>query len=225
MIINIENKIKILPFIRETNWKELITTWNDDELNIKLSKFYLLTTQNETIVLNQDFDIPVLIDDKFQIINIEKLLNINLMSNDVQLFKFLNNSKKSNQNILELITNKIIINLFNDFDFITNKLVSIKPFASENGVLIANMIKKIILIDNHLFFINQKSEKLHSNLSISNTKIDANLIENINDKLFILDEGINIIDSISNLNQLSNLKSDLLVLLNGLKSSIDSLDT
>lgn len=215
MILNVENKVKILPFRMEVDWKELVTVWSEDELDLKSSDFYLISLENgDQFVLDCNLELPLFINEVYKKVKVLDLFNgfqpTNITSEEskpgkyenkkIEIFKYQSDKGTG----LKIKENKVLTNLFVDFEFSQETFKSIKKYSVENGVIIYDMIKKVILINDYLVLIPiEKKEKQSSSFLELNQK-------ELSDKLFMLGEGIKLIDNVI-------LKEDLLKIAQSIK--------
>ena len=205
MTLSIDNKVKILPFIMEIDWKDLITVWSDTELDLKESDFYLISlTNKEQIVLDKNLELPLMINGSYKKIKVENLFNDfkedKFKDKKIELFKY----ESSTGMKLKIKENKVLTNLFEDFSFKMEEFKNIKIYSKENGILIYDMIKKVMLIDDYLVLIPiEKKEKIQSSFLEINKK-------DLEDKMFMLKEGIKLIED-------DTLKDDLLKIAKSIK--------
>ena len=205
MTLSIDNKVKILPFIMEINWKELITVWSDTELDLKESDFYLISLSNkEQIVLDKNLELPLMINGSYKKIKVENFFNDfkedKFKDKKIELFKY----ESATGMKLKIKENKVLTNLFEDFSFTMEEFKNIKIYSKENGILIYDMIKKVMLIDEYLVLIPiEKKEKIQSSFLEINQK-------DLEDKIFMIEEGIKLIED-------DTLKEDLLKIVKSIK--------
>jgi hypothetical protein len=183
----------------------LITVWSDTELDLKESDFYLISlTNKEQIVLDKNLELPLMINGSYKKIKVENLFNDfkedKFKDKKIELFKY----ESSTGMKLKIKENKVLTNLFEDFSFKMEEFKNIKIYSKENGILIYDMIKKVMLIDEYLVLIPiEKKEKIQSSFLEINQK-------DLEDKMFMLEEGIKLIED-------DTLKDDLLKIAKSIK--------
>jgi len=208
MTLHVENKVRILPFTIDIDWRELVSVWSEEELSFKRSKFYYIKMKNgDSVVISEGFELPVFIDGVIKKIEVSKFFaekSKYLSKSKVELLKYVSGKGMD----IHIKSNKIIHNLLQDFEFSFEEVEDINLYLEEVGVKIYDMIKKIILIDNYLFFVkNEKNKSLVKEDKYETVKDDCESLSKseLSDKLFLLKEGISLIkdkelrDSLNNI--------------------------